>query len=416
MDLLRAAVRLAEEMLAGDAGVGVRFWDGTEVGPSNPESLIVVRSPDALRRLVTSPGELGFGRAFVAGEIDVEGPIWPVLSLRHRIERPRVPPRVLLMLLRELPPSALLPPRRPAVEARLGGRRHSPARDSRAIAYHYDLPAEFYRLFLGENLTYSCAVFASPEDSLEDAQFRKNDLVCRKLGLAEGMRLLDVGCGWGTLVIHAAKYYGVHAVGVTLSQRQADFAQARARREGVRDLVEIRHSDWRDVEDGPYDAIASVGMFEHVGKRRTPEYFQRLRALLRPGGRLLNHAIARTPGRPRLFESRSFIQRYVFPDGELQEIGSVVTAAQKQGLEVRHVESLREHYALTLRRWVENLESNWDAAVRTAGHQRARIWRLYMAASAVNFEDGKLQIHQTLAVRPAPDGTSGLPLRPDWEN
>jgi cyclopropane-fatty-acyl-phospholipid synthase len=268
-------------------------------------------------------------------------------------------------------------------------------------------------MVLGPSLTYSCAVWRDPSASLEEAQAEKHELVCRKLALGPGMRLLDVGCGWGGMVLHAAEHHDVRAVGVTVSARQADLAAKRVAEAGLADRVEIRLQDYRDVSDGPYDAISSIGMFEHVGLSQLRVYFERLRTLLRPQGRLLNHAIARPPGdRPR-FARAGFIDRYVFPDGELHEIGAVVSAMQEEQLEVRHLESLREHYALTLRRWVANLEASWDAAVLAAGLARARIWRLYMAGAALNFEAGRTQVHQVLTVR-ADRGDSGIPLRPAY--
>ena len=224
------------------------------------------------------------------------------------------------------------------------GRRHSPDRDSAAIAHHYDVSNDFYAIVLGPSMTYSCAVWPTPETTLEEAQAAKHDLICRKLGLRPGMRLLDVGCGWGSLAIHAARHYGVNAVGVTLSRRQAEYAIDAVKEARVDDQVEIRVQDYRDVHDGPFDAISSIGMFEHVGVARLDEYFSCLYSLVRPQGRLLNHGISRTPGRRSRFGRRSFIDRYVFPDGELHEIGSVVSRVQRAGFEVRHVENLREHY------------------------------------------------------------------------
>jgi cyclopropane-fatty-acyl-phospholipid synthase len=375
---------------------------------------IVLRSPAALRRIVTSPGELGFARAFVAGDLDIEGDVYEVLaSLERR--------RTLVPLIRELVPvaralgiAALRPLPAPPEEARLRGRRHSRARDAAAIAHHYDVSNRFYRLVLGPSMTYSCALFNRPGATLEQAQEAKHELVARKLGLSEGMRLLDVGCGWGGMLLHAAGRCGVSAVGVTISRRQAELARERVREAGLADRVEIRLADYREVADGPYDAIASIGMFEHVGRSQLDVYFRRLRALLRPGGRLLNHGIGRPPRRRSLVGRRTFVNRYVFPDGELHEVGTVVSRLQAAGFEVRHLESLREHYALTLRRWVRNLEDSWDEAVAEAGSARARIWRLYMAGSALGFEAGRLQVHQVLAVRPA-GGASGLPLRPAWQ-
>jgi cyclopropane-fatty-acyl-phospholipid synthase len=316
-----------------------------------------------------------------------------------------------LAMARLLGRSGIKRPPVPAEEARLHGRRHSRARDAAAISYHYDVSNEFYRMVLGPSMTYSCAVWPSEDATLEEAQAAKYDLICRKLGLRPGMRLLDVGCGWGGMVMHAARHYGVQAIGITLSTNQAEYAQKAAADAGV-EGVEYRVQDYRDV-DGRFDAISSIGMFEHVGLARLAEYFTHLHDLLGPSGRLLNHGISRPPGNRSRFSRRGFIDRYVFPDGELHEVGSVVSRIQQSGLEVRHVESLREHYGLTLRHWVRNLEANWDDAVASVGAARARVWRLYMAGSALNFEAGRNQIHQVLAVR-ADGGRSGLPWRPDW--
>ena len=292
-----------------------------------------------------------------------------------------------------------MPP--PPEEARLRGRRHSPARDAAAIAHHYDVSNRFYELVLGPSLTYSCAVFTTPSDTLETAQINKYELISRKLDLQPGMRLLDVGCGWGGMVMHAARHHGVRAVGITLSTAQAQRARERVEAAGLGDRVEIRVQDYREVDDGPFDTISSIGMFEHVGRARLAEYFTRLHNLLRPAGRLLNHGISRPlpTGKRTAFASGSFIDRYVFPDGELHEVGSVVSSLHGTDFEVRHLESLREHYALTLRQWVANLEASWDEAVAEVGAPRARIWRLYMAASALNFESNRNQIHQILATR-----------------
>ena len=409
---------LVSSVLGSDLPVAVRAYDGSTLGPPDAPATLVLRSPDALRRIATAPGELGFGRAYVAGDLDVEGDIFDALELRHRFDSVSVSPSQWLEIAKILGSTTLrrLPP--PPGEARLRGRRHSPRRDAAAIAHHYDVSNDFYRRLLGPSLTYSCAVWADPGVGLEAAQAAKHDLVCRKLELRPGMRLLDVGCGWGSMLVHAARRYGVEGVGVTLSHAQAELASKRIAEEGLTDLVSVRVLDYRDLcdtHDGPFDAISSVGMFEHVGLRKLDEYFSRMFALLRPGGRFLNHAISR-PWRARrraAFARSGFIDRFVFPDGELHEIGSVVTAIQRAGFEARHVESLREHYALTLRAWSANLERDWDAAVADAGMARARIWRLYIAASAVNFEDGNTQVHQVLATK-AHDGRSGMPLRPSF--
>jgi cyclopropane-fatty-acyl-phospholipid synthase len=283
------------------------------------------------------------------------------------------------------------------------------------VTHHYDVGNAFYELVLGRSLTYSCAYFPGNLDGgteasgLEAAQLAKCDLVARKLGLGEGMRVLDVGCGWGTFAIHAARTYGVRAVGVTLSPAQADLARERVHAAGLDDRVEIRVQDYRDVTDGPFDAIASIGMAEHVGHAGLPDYARSLCSLLAPRGRLLNHAIARPPGPPDEPSRTSFIERYVFPDGELEPLAVMVGALEEAGLEVRDVESLREHYGLTLRAWVANLEGRWEEAVALSSPGRARVWRLYMAGSALAFESGRLGVNQVLAVQPGPRGSSGMP-------
>ena len=406
----------------------LRFWDGSTFGPHDAPATVVINSPNALRRLATAPGELGFGRAYVAGEIDLEGDIFDALAIREHGVDLKAGPREWVEALRAARAvgalrATPLPP--PPEEARLRGRRHSRQRDAAAISHHNDVGDDFYRIVLGPSLTYSCAYFENRDSTLEDAQHDKHELICRKLRLRADERVLDVGCGWGSFLIHAASEHGVRGVGVTLSHQQAALASKRVAEAGLTDRIEIRLQDERDVSDGPYDAIASVGMFEHVGTARLHEYFTHLHELLRPQGRVLNHGIARPPrpgaDRPvetvraavtnrSRFARRSFIDRYVFPDGEVHEIGDVVRAIERCDLEVRDVESLREHYALTLRRWVDNLQRGRDAAVEAAGERRYRVWLLYMAASARNFEAGRARIHQVLAVR-ADEGRSGVPLR-----
>jgi cyclopropane-fatty-acyl-phospholipid synthase len=401
---------LVEEILGRDLPVGVTAYDGSRAGPADAAATLAIRSPDALRRIVTAPGELGFARAYVSGDLELDGDIFALLELRRRMPKVKLDPRALLHVVKELGgwrEIRPLPP--PDEEAHLHGLRHTRGRDKQAIHHHYDVSNEFYGMVLGPSMTYSCAIFRSPDDTLEEAQANKYEVICRKLGLGEGDRLLDVGCGWRGMVLHAAEHHGARAVGVTISEQQAELARKRVADAGLDDRVEIRVQDYREIADGPYDAISSIGMFEHVGHEHLPGYFRRLYRLLRPGGRLLNHGIANLNGGklPR----RSFINRYVFPDGELQEVGKVVSTMQRAGFEVRHEEGLREHYALTLRHWVANLERNWDDAVAEVGIGRARVWKLYMAGSAVSFGDGQTQIHQVLAVRQGPEGDSGLPLR-----
>jgi cyclopropane-fatty-acyl-phospholipid synthase len=405
---------LLSRLLGPEAPLRIEFWDGSAFGPAGASARVVMHSPRALQRILRSPGELGSGRAYVSGDLDIDGDVYAVLALHDVRTDLRLGTGEWFAALRAAAGvGALRPGRIPIVpeEARLHGRRHSRARDAAAISHHYDVGNDFYRIVLGESMTYSCAYFASPDQPLADAQRDKHELICRKLRLREGERLLDVGCGWGSMAIHAATTRRAHVVGVTLSQPQADLAAKRAADAGVGDLVEIRVQDERDTSDGLYDAICSVGMFEHVGAERLSEYFTHLHALLRPQGRLLNHGISRPPasGKSR-FARKSFIDSFVFPDGELHEAGRVVSCMQESGFEVRDVESLREHYALTLRHWVHNLEAQRDEAVRLAGEGRYRVWRLYMAAAAVNFEAGRTQVNQMLGAR-SDDGTSGVPLR-----
>jgi cyclopropane-fatty-acyl-phospholipid synthase len=403
---------LVAGLFGPDLRVAVRAYDGSTAGPADAAATLVIRSPDAFRRIVQSPGQLGFGRAYVAGDLDVEGDIFEALEMRNAFKGLRLDRPEWLQLAKLVGTSALRPIAPPPEEARLHGGRHSRERDAAAIAHHYDVSNDFYRVVLGPSLTYSCAVWPSRDATLEAAQAAKYELICRKLDLKPGMRLLDVGCGWGGMVMHAAEHHGVDAVGVTVSRRQAELAEKRVAEAGLSSRVQIRLEDYRDIDDGPFDAISSIGMFEHVGLSQLETYFRGLYALLPPRGRLLNHGISRPAGKHRSrFQQRSFINRYVFPDGELHEVGSVISAMQRCGFEVRHAESLREHYGLTLRAWVRNLEAGWDDAIAAAGEARARIWRLYMAACAVTFEDGDTQVHQVLGVK-ADHGQSGMPLRP----
>jgi cyclopropane-fatty-acyl-phospholipid synthase len=388
----------------------LRGWDGSLAGRAGAP-VVAVRSRRALRRLAWSPGQLGLGRAYVAGELEIEGDVFETftalrsagrLARTGRMAAPSVRDR-LGLLGTALRLGAIGPePRPPAEEADLGraGRRHSRRRDAAAISHHYDVGNDFYALVLGPSMVYSCAVWTSPEVGLDAAQEAKLDLVCRKLGLAEGDRLLDVGCGWGSLAMHAAQRYGASVVGVTLSEEQAQLARKRVAEAGLTDRVDIRVQDYREVDDGPFDAISSIGMSEHVGRAEMPGYARHLRDLLRPGGRLLNHAIAWNAG-TATWNPDTFIARYVFPDGELLGLGETVGLLEAGGaLEVLDVEALRPHYALTLRAWVRRLEEHWDAAVAASSPGRARVWRLYMAACALAFEAGDMGVNQVLLRRP----------------
>jgi cyclopropane-fatty-acyl-phospholipid synthase len=406
---------LVEAALGRHVPIRIRCWDGSVAGPSDSPVSLKINNRRALRRILWAPNELGFARAYVAGDVELDGDIFQAFqAIQGSGPEPvavTIDADTRKALVRAVLKLGIVgpPPKPPAEEVHLRGRKHSKRRDADAIAHHYDVGNDFYQVVLGESMTYSCAYWGDGIDDLSAAQFAKCDHVARKLGLREGMRVLDVGCGWGTFALHAARTYGVQVVGVTLSEEQAAYAKKRMATEGVADLVDIRVQDYRDVTDGPYDAISSIGMAEHVGMSMLPVYAADLFALLRPEGRLLNHAISRRPGKRPDFSRTSFIDRYVFPDGELEPMGTMIDALEGAGFEVRDVESLREHYALTLRAWVANLERGWDEAARLTSLGRARIWRLYMAGSALAFEGNHIGVNQVLAVKPTPLGASGMP-------
>jgi cyclopropane-fatty-acyl-phospholipid synthase len=394
--------------------LNVRFWDGSHLPAGDPSApTVIVRAPEALTHVLRRPGELGISRPWVLGLIDLDGDIEDALRRGQDARGLRFTGRDKLDALRiAVRIGALRPAPLPEAEAKVHGRRHEADRDAESVQYHYDISNDFYRLVLGPSLVYSCAYWDGTEDdTLEQAQERKLDLICRKLRLQPGERFLDVGCGWGSLVLHAAQRYGVQAVGITASKEQAALARERVRDAGLEDRIEIRVQDYRAVTDGPFDKIASVGMYEHVGERALPTYAQQLYDLLRPGGMLLNHGITRLhDGKQR---QASFTDRYVFPDGELHRIAVVADVLESAGFEVRDVESLREHYTRTLQAWSRNLAANRATAVADVGFQRERVWRLYMASAAVLFDVGHISIVQTLAVRPG--APHGLPAtRREW--
>ena len=392
----------------------VRFvaYDRSSAGPPDAPVTIEVRSPQALAYIVTAPGDLGLARAYITGALEVRGDLYAVLRALDDAAPRRLTLEERAEVLRSFGTRLLVPPPRPAEEVQLRGLRHSRRRDAAAIAHHYDVSNRFYRWVLGPSMAYTCAVYPYAGATLEQAQEEKFDLVARKLGLRPGMRLLDVGCGWGSMVLHAAARYGVRALGVTLSRQQAEWGQKSIAEAGLSDLAEIRHLDYRDVAETGFDAVSSIGLTEHVGLAQLPAYVRCLHAKLRPQGRLLNHCIMRPTTLERA-RAGDFISRYVFPDGELLGLGTIVAGLQDNGFEVRHEENLREHYALTLGAWGANLEAHWDEAVREVGIGRARVWRLYMAGSRLGFERRGVELHQVLAVR-SDGGVSGFPLRPDW--
>ncbi|HVQ88398.1 MAG TPA: cyclopropane-fatty-acyl-phospholipid synthase family protein [Actinomycetes bacterium] len=391
-------------------------YDGSSVGPVDAAVTLEVASPLALQYVATAPSDLGLARAFVSGALNVKGDLHAALqSLIPQTGQDISTPEK-LSLLRTLGPWVLRRPPIPAEEASppwRRGLRHSKQRDAKAISHHYDVSNRFYEMVLGESMTYTCAVYPRADATLEEAQAEKYDLVARKLALEPGTRLLDVGCGWGGMVMHAAEHYGVSALGVTLSRRQAEWAQKAIAERGLVDRAEVRFLDYRDVPESHFDAISSIGLTEHIGRKQLASYFTRLSSKLRPEGRLLNHCITRPTTRERA-RSGGFIDRYVFPDGELTAVGTIVSAMQDHGFEPRHSENLREHYAMTLRDWGDNLVANWDEAVAEVGVQRAKVWQLYMAASRVGFDIDSIQLHQVLGVKLNDRGRAGMPLRPKF--
>lgn len=403
---------LIKDIVGVELPIAVRAWDGSWMGPTDAPATVVIRSPDALRRILFAPGELGFARAYVAGDIDVEGDLVVAIGIRDVVPDLKVAPRHVLSALRILGLRNLRRPPPPSEEVRLRGRLHSRGRDAEAVSHHYDVSNRFYELVLGPSMVYTCALFTHEDATLEQAQEAKLDLVCRKLGLRPGMRVLDVGCGWGSLGVHMATRYDVRVVAVTVASKQVEWAQKRIAEAGLGHLIEVRLQDYRDVDDGPYDAVAAVGILEHVGTD-LPAYPRTVQRLLRPGGRFLHHAISRPPRAGYRARRATFLSRYVFPDAELHDIGTVVSAIHDAGLEARHMETLRDHYVRTLHHWLTNLESNWDECVAEIGPAPARIWRFFMAAGAQAFAANRIQIHQVLAVRPD-RGRSCMPPRPDW--
>ncbi len=412
-----------ETLLAGPAPIRFTAYDGSVYGPEDAQVGLDLKNERGLAYLVTAPGDLGMARAYVSGDLDMVGvhpgnPYEAMVLLLRAMRFRRPSPTQVVNLLRSIGLSQMVPPAPPPQEhlprwrRMVEGLRHSPERDGRVIQHHYDVSNRFFELVLGPSMAYTCALYPTGEETLEEAQHAKFDLVARKLNLQQGQRLLDVGCGWGGMVRHAAREYGVRALGVTLSKEQAEWAQAKNREDGLDHLVEVRHLDYREVKETAFDAISSIGLTEHIGVDNYPAYFRFLGEKLVPGGRLLNHCITRPDNQSTA--TGAFIDRYVFPDGELTGSGTIITEAQNAGLEVQHEENLRRHYAMTLGGWGENLERNWDACVAEVGEGTARVWGLYMAGSRMGFERNEIQLHQVLATRTDKDGQNRFPLRPDW--
>ena len=407
--------------------LGLRAWDGSHAGPADPP-LILLRSRSALRRLLWHPNELGLAQAYVTGELDLDGDLSAALR-RFKPEvstpggesartpasaRPRLTPGALGKALLTVARLGALGPRpaAPATQAQLRGRLHTRSRDRAAIAHHYDLSNDFYELILDASMAYSCAYWTSTEPgyTLDDAQRDKLDLICRKLDLGPGRRLLDVGCGWGALLLHAAEHYGVRGLGVTLSAQQEQFVRERIEKAGLSDRVRVRLVHYRDLEaSGDFDAVCTIEMGEHVGGREYPAFARRLHDLLAPGGRLLVQQMSRGAVAPG---GGAFIERFIAPDMHMRPLGETVGLLERAGVEVTGVEALREHYALTVRAWAERLEARWEEVVRMVGLETARVWRLYLAGGALAFEQGRMGVDQILAVKPSSIGESGMPTSP----
>ena len=395
-----------------------RLWDNSQWPDAQMRAAtLVLNRPGSLREMLLEGSETAMGEAYVKQAFDVEGDIEAAFEWADQLmEKTNGWTRKLEIahLLRQLP-EVKSAGESSSHRARFNGSRHSPERDRQAISFHYNVSNDFYALWLDRQMVYSCAYFRQSAEDLETAQQNKFDHICRKLGLRAGDRLLDIGCGWGGLILHAARHYGVRAEGITLSEHQLAFARKRIEEEGMETRVSVELRDYRDLsEDDAYDAIASVGMVEHVGREKLATYFKNVRRLLKPGGLFLNHGIGLgpviMPG-----ETGSFIHSHVFPDSELVRIGEMIDFAEGEGWGVRDVENLREHYALTLRHWVRRLESRHEEALRFVDEGTYRIWRLYMAGCAHNFQTGRLCIYQTLLAKLSEEGASRAPTtRAAW--
>jgi len=414
----QTTLKILDEVFGGYRAINftVRLWDGT-AWPADPVAspafTMVLNHPGALRQMFLPPTELKLGEAYIYGDFDVEGDLiaaFPLVEHFGALDLGLGDKLGLAWKLRSLPKEQSSQVGRQAAE--VSGATHSRERDREAISYHYDVSNDFYALWLDRRMVYSCGYFLEPDDDIHTAQEQKLAHICRKLRLEPGERLLDVGCGWGSLVIYAAKHYDVEALGITLSERQVELARRCIEEAGVGDRCHVIYQDYRDVDPGeePFDKLVSVGMFEHVGEAKMRVYFQRAWDILRREGLFLNHAIARPGWEPKVEDPDTFSKRYVFPDGELTPISHSLRFAEETGFEVRDVESLREHYALTLRRWVRRLEARHEEALNHVGEVTYRIWRLFMSGSVNGFETGRLNVYQSLLVKPGSDGESHLPL------
>jgi len=420
-------VHLLDELFRVEEGprIGVRLWDGFNwPGDVSTSTKIILNHPGALRAMFLPGHELGLGEAYLYDDFDIEGNCEEVFDLAEELARRTSGWRVKLRAAKDLlglPAEGEHPwlkahgDKSRRSPAKLSGRLHSQERDRQAVTFHYNVSNEFYKLWLDRKMVYSSAYFQSPEEDLDLAQEGKLDYICRKLRLQPGQKFLDIGCGWGALAMHAAGRYGVDATGITLSEPQAELANGLIEAAGLGDRCRVMVADYRDVEaKEDYDALASVGMFEHVGEALLSVYFRQAYDLLKPGGVFLNHGIVSRVGEiPHA--GRNFIDTYVFPDGELIPVSITLKAAEDAGFEIRDLESLREHYAMTLRRWVSRLEKAHDEALKYVDEPTYRVWRLYMSGSANGFTRGRINVYQALLSKPGAQGESGLPLtRADW--
>ncbi|HET6152163.1 MAG TPA: cyclopropane-fatty-acyl-phospholipid synthase family protein [Marmoricola sp.] len=429
MSILAPTTTIADAfsaLLIGDIPFRFTAYDGSSAGPADAPYGLHLKNERGLSYLVTAPGDLGLARAYVMGDLEIIGAHQgdPYEALMHvkgsktglKFRTPS--PIEAIALVRAVGITNLIPPPVPEQEHLPRWRRlmegllHSPERDAEVIHHHYDVSNRFYEMVLGPSMTYTCACYPDADATLEEAQFHKYDLVCKKLDLQPGQRLLDLGCGWGGMVRHAVQHYGVTALGVTLSAEQASWAQQRIKEEGLDDRAEVRHLDYRDVTETGFDAISSIGLTEHIGLANYPAYFAFVRDHLKSEGRMLNHCITRADNKKT--STGAFIDRYVFPDGELTGSGTIITEIQDSGMEVHHEENLRMHYAATLAGWNKNLVDNWDECVSEVGEGTARVWGLYMAGSRMGFVTNEIQLHQVLATKTTADGESGYALRPTF--
>jgi len=435
--VVEQTLALLERIFPAPRDFGIRLWDQTELpAQGRPAFTLVLTHPGALHRMFTPPLELSFGEAYIYGDIDVEGDIFATFDMAMSLGKRHFSATEAASLLREVQRLPNTGPQRTITRQpiELRGEVHSRQRDQAAVRFHYDVGNDFYSLWLDRNMQYSCAYFPEGTESLDDAQEKKLKHIFRKLRLKPGERLLDIGCGWGGLAVNAALHHDVEVLGVTLSEKQASYAQAWIKKLGLEGRVRVETRDYRDLENASFDKIVSVGMFEHVGRTHLPEYFAQVSRLLKPGGLLLNHGIARS-GRPadlgllkglgerhsaleagqdyfeqKVLGSGSFSQRYIFPDGELEPVSEVNLIAESAGFEVRDVENLREHYALTLHQWVRRLDEHHAEAAQLVDESVYRTWRLYMSFSARQFETAQIGINQSLLAKPRPDGKVELPM------